>query len=81
MALSILKIILILTSAIALCGCESLGPGFREAIREAMIRTMEGQRECDNTPVPMKWDREKREWVIDQREVLYERASCLPRSP
>ena len=71
------RIALFIAFAIAFSGCESIHP----AIQEAMIRTMERQRECDKTPVPMKWDIANREWVIEQRRALHKRAGCLPRSP
>ena len=72
-----LRISLILAFVLPLWGCESMPP----AIQEAIIRTNQHYQDCERNPIPVKWDRTNREWVIDQRRALHERAGCPPMSP
>ena len=70
-----LRISLILAFVLPLCGCVTNMP---PAIQEALIRTNQHFEDCKNNPVPVMWDATKREWVIDQRRALHERAGCPP---
>ena len=65
---------MILAFVLPLCGCETMPP----AIQEALIRTGQHYEDCRNDPIPVIWDATKREWVIDQRRALHERAGCPP---